>query len=349
MGTIMRFTLLVTLAGGTGAPCRSQTAPDLQDFFRKNIGLSKEQIAAIRSGRAFSKALPSRTPREVFLFGVVYVHATPERYLEFVRDFDALRKLPNYLALRVLSDSPQLSEFEGFSLATEDINDLKKCKPGNCQIQLPASSIEEFQKAINWSAADAGEQGTQLLQKAALERLVAYQREGNPALGVYNDKRNPTEVPKQFAYMLSYYKVFPEQLPDLYHYLLAYPDAKPGNVEDTFYWARVKFGLKPTLRLVHIVTMRGNTASGPAYVVAEKQLYSNHYFETALDLTFCIPGSNNPEQPGFYLIPVMGSEQTGLTGFKGSIVRSMPVGRSVASLLKSLTAIKNSLEPRFED
>lgn len=346
--TIMRFALIVTLSAGAGAPCRSQTALDLQNFFRKNIGLSKEQIAAIRSGQAFSKALPSRTPREVFLFGVVYVHATPESYLAFARDFDALRKLPNYLALRVLSDPPKLSEFEGFSFATEDIKDLKKCKAGNCQIQLPASSIEEFQEAINWSAPDAGEQGNQLLQKTALERLVAYQREGNPALGMYNDKRNPTEVPKQFAYMLSYYKVFPEHLPDLYHYLLAYPEAKPANVEDTFYWARVKFGLKPTLRLVHIVTMRRNTASGPAYVVAKKQLYSNHYFETALDLTFCIPGSNNPEQPGFYLIRVMGSEQAGLTGFKGSIVRSVAVGRSVSSLRKSLTAIKNSLEQRIE-
>ena len=41
--TIMRFALIVTPAAGAGASCRSQTALDLQDFFRKNIGLSKEQ------------------------------------------------------------------------------------------------------------------------------------------------------------------------------------------------------------------------------------------------------------------------------------------------------------------
>src|SRR4029077_3893708 len=98
----------------------------------------------------------------------------------------------------------------------------------------------------------------QFLQKRALQRLLTYQREGNQALGAYNDKRDAVVVPEQFAYMLSYSKALPERLPDFYQYLLAYPNAKPANVEDTFYWARVKFGLKPTLRLVQVVTMRGN-------------------------------------------------------------------------------------------
>jgi hypothetical protein len=63
----------------------------------------------------------------------------------------------------------------------------------------------------------------------------------------------------------------------------------PDHVEDTFYWARVKFGLKPTLRVVQMVTMRGNSVDPVAYAIAEKQLYSSHYFETALDLSFCGP------------------------------------------------------------
>jgi len=188
------------------------------------------------------------------------------------------------------------------------------------------------------------EQVNQLLQKTALQRLLAYERAGNQALGVYNDKRNPTEVPQQFAYMLSYSKALPEHLPDFYQYLLAYPNAKPANVEDTFYWARVKFGLKPTLRVVQMVTMHGNPAAELAYAIAEKQLYSSHYFETALDLSFCVRGSDDPKQPGFYLIMAMGSEQTGLTGVKGSIVRKVAVGRSVSSLQDALVSIRNALE-----
>ena len=288
--SVMPAAALLVLIAVAALPGSSQSNPDLQTFFRQNIGLSQDQIAAIRSGQPVAKALPSRTPAEVFLFGAVYIHAAPESYLQFARDFDRLRKLPSYLALGVFSNPPQLSDLKGFSFDSDEIQALKKCTPGDCQIQMPASSIEEFQRSIDWSAADVNEQVNQLLQKTALQRLLAYQREGNQALGVYNDKRDPTEVPQQFAYMLSYAKALPEHLPDFYHYLLAYPNAKPANVEDTFYWARVKFGLKPTLRVVQMVTMRGNPADPVAYAIAEKQLYSSHYFETALDLSFCVRG-----------------------------------------------------------
>jgi hypothetical protein len=319
-------------------------SPDLQTYFQQNIGLTQEQIAAVRKGQPVVKTLPSRTPAEVFLFGAVFIHAAPESYLRFALDFDRLRKLPNYLALGVFSNPPQLSDLKRFAFDSDDVQSLKNCKPGDCLIQMPTSSVEELHQSVSWSAANVNDQVNQLLQKTALQRLLAYQRDGNKALGVYNDKSNPTEVPQQFAYMLSYDKALPEHLPDFYDYLLAYPNAKPANVEDTFYWAKVKFGLKPTLRVVQVVTMHGKPGDPIAYAIAEKQLYSSHYFETALDLSFCVPGSDDPKQPGFYLIMAMGSEQTGLTGAKGSIVRKAAVGRSVSNLKEALTTIKNTLE-----
>ncbi len=47
---------------------------------------------------------------------------------------------------------------------------------------------------------------------------------------------------------------------------------KSENMSDMFYWAKVKFGLKPTLR-VHVVRLRGRSANEAAYAIAEKQLY----------------------------------------------------------------------------
>ena len=161
---------------------------------------------------------------------------------------------------------------------------------------------------------------------------------------MYVDKPTPTDVSKQFAYMLSYSKALPTYLPDFYQYLLTYPQAKPANVENSFYWAKVKFGLKPTLRVVHVLTMQGSRSDPIAYAIAEKQLYSSHYFETALDLAFCVRDTGDPKQPGFFLIMVMGSEQAGLTGPKGAIVRKAAVGRSVSNLQNALTTIKKTLE-----
>jgi hypothetical protein len=144
--------------------------------------------------------------------------------------------------------------------------------------------------------------------------------------------------------LIANFILMPQILPEFYQYLLDYPRAKPANVVDSFYWSHVKFGLKPTLRVVQVSTLRGGAADPIAYAIAEKQLYSSHYFQTSLDLTFCVRDTRTPNRFGFYLIKVLGSEQAGLTGVKGSIVRKVAVGRSVSSLQKSLEVIKGLLE-----
>jgi hypothetical protein len=336
---VIHAVLLLVLI--TSLPGYSQAKSGVEDFFRNNIGLTDEEIAAIQSGKAVVRALPSRRPAEVFLFGAVYIHAAPERYFEFTHDFDRLRNIPNYLALGVFSNPPQLADLTGFSFDEDDVKALRNCRPGDCLIQMPASSMEHIQGSIDWSAPDVNQQVNELLRKGALERLLQYQREGNQALGVYHDKRSPTDVPQQFAYILSYVTVLPERLPDFYHYLLAYPENKPPNIQDAFYWAKLKFGLKPTLRIVQLTSMRGSPGDPIVYAIAEKQLYSSHYFGTALDLSFCV--RENPSDPGFYLIKELGSEQAGLTGVKGSIVRKAAVGRSLSSLQNALTEIRKTL------
>jgi hypothetical protein len=75
----------------------------LDIFFRKNIGLSQDQIVTIRNGEAVTKPLPPRSPSEVFLFGAVHIHAAPESYFQYVWDIERRRKLPNYLALGVIN------------------------------------------------------------------------------------------------------------------------------------------------------------------------------------------------------------------------------------------------------
>jgi len=75
---------------------QADTPDEPYKFFREFAGLNEEQIAAIRSGKAVAKAVESPTPDEVYVFGSVYVEATPESYLKLASDIDALRKLPSY-------------------------------------------------------------------------------------------------------------------------------------------------------------------------------------------------------------------------------------------------------------
>jgi hypothetical protein len=326
--------------------CYAQNAEPIA-FFRGDVGLKENQIADIRLGKAVAKVLESRTPDEVFVFGSVYVQSTPETYLKLASDIEALRKLPNYLAIRKFSDPPQLSDLEGFTLEADDIKQLKNCEPGRCDVQLPTEAMDAFKQGVNWSAPDAADQANRLAQKLALEALQRYMQGGNAALGTYRDKHHPAAVGATFRSLLSRSKALPAYFPELEHYLLDYPEAKSENIQTEFYWEKVNFGLKPTLRIVQAVVYRGPRSSNPAYVIAVKQLYASHYFETALDVTVCVRDQENPER-GFYLITLKGSQQAGLTGLKGGIVRKVAVDRTRSSLERALGAIKQKLESRSD-
>lgn len=331
----------------SGPVAKGQNAEPLK-FFREYIGLDEEQISGIRNGKAFAKILDSPTEDQVFVFGSVYINSTPERYLQLASDIEALRKLPSYLAIRKFSDPPQLADLERFTLEEEDIKQLKDCKAGHCGVQLPTEAMEEFQRSVDWSAPDAAYQANHLAQQMALKALLDYQHGGNAALGTYRDKKHPAAVAETFSSLLSRSKALPVYLPELRSYLLDYPNAESKDIESQFYWEKVNFGLKPTLRMVQAVIYRGKSPSEPAYAVAVKQLYASHYFETALDLTVCVKDTERPGHAGFYLITMKGSEQAGLTGLKGSIVRKIAVDKTRSSLERALVSIKQKLESQTE-
>ena len=343
-----RLLLALLLQSIVHLPTSNAQSVEPFTFFRDYVGLKEDQIAAIRNGKAVAKVVESRTPDEVFVFGSVYVRSTPEKYLKFASDIDELRKLPSYLAIRKFNDPPQLSDLDGFTLEADDIKQLKNCEPGKCDVQLPTEAMDTFKRSVNWSAPDAANQANQLAQKMALEAIRRYTQGGNAALGTYMDKHHPAVVGETFTSLLSRSKALPVYLPELERYLLEYPEAQSENIQSEFYWEKVNFGLKPTLRVVQAVVYRGAHAGDPAYAIAVKQLYASHYFDTALDLTVCVREQEHPERPGFYLITLKGSQQAGLTGLKGGIVRKVAVDKSRSSLERALGAIKQKLEAQRE-
>jgi hypothetical protein len=340
----MRTLAVSTLLIYATLSCVGQTSHEPETFFKQYIGLQDDQIADIQHGKAVTKVLSTKTPAEVAVFGAVYIHASVEDYLKAAQNVNRLRGSPNYLGVQMFSTPPQLSDLKGFVLEEEDIKDLKNCKPGNCELQLPAESMEDFKKQVNWSAPDVPEQVNGLAQKMALDALVRYQKEGNSALGSYYDKEHPVHVIEQFESLLHGAPSLARYLPDLERYLLDYPRTQLPNAETSFYWERVKFGLKPTLRMNQMVIYRGSGPSGPIDSVAIKQLYASHYFQTALDLSVCATDTSRPDAKGFYLITVKGSRQAGLTGPKGAIIRKHAVSKSRSSLESSLMHIKTVLE-----
>ena len=343
---MIKFSILVGIVLSGALVSTGQTIREPRTFFKEQIGLSDNQITTIDGGGAVVKTLPSKTAAEVFVFGAVHVNAAPEDYLKFAFDMSRLRSLPSYLGVRRFSNPPTLSDLEGFTLEPDDIKNLRYCRPGQCLVQLSSEAMLQLQKAVNWSAPDVAEQVNERVRKMALELLVRYRERGNSALEIYQDKSPSFNMTAAFQSLLSQSEALPVYLPELKRYLLEYPADMVPNVESFFYWEKINFGLKPTLRLNHVIAYRSTGPRGAANVVAVKQLWASHYFQLALDLTACVPESGRTNGARSYVISLKGSTQQGLTGFMGRLRRRMVVSKVLSAQQDDMTNIKKALEAR---
>ena len=337
----LRIALIVGALSAADAPALRAAASPLPVF--NALGLTAAEITAVEAGRPVAKVLSWGTPSEVYVFGAVRIDGAAEMYLKAVRDISRLRDTTGFLGAGELHAGAAAADLAPLVFDQDDVNALKNCREGACDVQLPSASIEAFRNRVDWSRRDAGEQVNALARQMLLELLRSYQLGGNQALGDYRDKKNPTRVAQTFESMMGRAAVLPDVVPELRRYLLDYPNAALPGADSFFYWEKVDFGLKPTLRLNHAVIYRSRTPDHNVATVAIKQLYASHYFHTALDVSACVEDAAGGRR-GFYLLTLKGSSQAGLTGPKGSLLRSVAVDKTRASLERGLAAVKKMIE-----
>lgn len=348
--TLMRSCLPILLPAVLAAALccstlRSQS-PEPYHFFRSSISLSEDEIQTIKRGIPVAKLLDTEQDAEIMVFGAIYLNVPIESYVEHFRDIETLEDRENYIIVQKISDPPQISDFERLSLDQQDIDDLKDCEVGDCELQLLKKGIKAFQRRIDWDSPGAACQVNHLFRKRAFEALQRYRQGGNDALGAYRDKEKPLEISNAFESLLKEFELFPVYLPRFHQYLLQYPKMNLEHAQDFFYWEKVKFGLKRTIRLNHVIIYDVPEKNLSPVLIAVKQLYATHYFLTALDLSFCVKDPDRPQGEGFFLITIKGSRQHGLTGFFGSIVRAKVTSDTRDAMEAALRTIKRKFETK---
>lgn len=308
------------------------------------LGLTSEEVAAVDAGRPVAKVLPWGGPSEVYLFGAVHVDGTPEAYLKAARDIRRLSEASGYVGVGELPDDATVTDLRAVAFDLDDVKALKSCREGACDVQLPTASIQAFRDGVDFSRPEVAEQANRLARPMLLQLIRSYRQGGHAALGEYRDKQNPARIAEQFETMIRRAAVLPDVIPELRRYLLDYPNASLANAESFFYWEKVAFGLKPTIRVNHAVIYRGRREGHDFGAVAIKQLYATHYFHTALDVTVCVDDAAGGSAGGFYLLTLKGSQQEGLTGLKGSLVRKAVIDKTRRALERALTSIKQTVE-----
>jgi hypothetical protein len=312
--------------------------PDLDKHLTTSVRLTAAQRRALLSGAPVTALLDANASQEVAVFGAVWVDALPATYVQLLNDIENFERGGGFRVTRRISDPPRLEDFAALELPKDDVEDLKSCRVSACEIKLSQSALDRLRKEIDWSRPTAAADATALARRLALEYVTGYLAGGNDRLAVYRDAGRPTFVADEFKSMVARIPLFVDYLPGLRAYLLQFPNATLPNSSSFLYWQEAQFGLKPTIRINHVVI---EDRPG-AVVVASKLIYASHYFWTALELRVLV--SDPARGRGFWFVDISRSRSDGLTGFVGGIVRRRVENEAQKGLLGLLQNTKRRLE-----
>ena len=338
---------LAAIGGGTTvtrAPHTGQTAISADDLLQRRMGLTATELREVRGGAAVVKSLESSARHELAHLGVVGIRLHSDEFIKRFRDIERFERGPGIPQIGRFSDPPRLADLASLTLPTEDLRALQTCRPGDCDLKLSAEAMHRLRTQVNWTSPDAARQANDAMRRLLLDLVLAYQARGNEALGRYDDGAKPMLIAEEFKALLTRPHLGPVPAQALVTYLSEFPRGRPQNAEEFFYWSIVEFGLKPTIRINHVVIYPWTeAASTVAYVIATKQIYASHYFHTTLEWRFLLNHAA-ADARGFYLLSLIRSRNDGMTGVAGSLLRPIISRRSRSAVRRYLEYVKGQME-----
>jgi hypothetical protein len=307
---------------------------ELQKILREKTAIQDTDFAAVQSNQPVVRLAPTTDKREVAVMGMVNIHASADEFLRSYRENMALKSNAAILEIGRFGHRPALSDLDGLTLETRDIDDLKECIAGDCKLKLSASMIERFRKEIQWDAPDYQSAATNLFKQILFDYIKDYRQRGEAALIEYNDKRNEISLADEQRALSS--------ASGYANDLLANSNSDLQLIDDALVWSKFKFGLKPVIAINHITIYKRNNDVGPQVLIASKQIYANHYFNGLLSLTAFVNVADTAN--GAYVIYENRSRADGLEGPFGKLKRGVVEKKALEGLRGILEHSKARLE-----
>jgi hypothetical protein len=312
--------------------------PRLEHYLSASVKLPAAQRAQLLGGAPVTRLLDADGSKEVAIFGAIWIDAPIKWYVDALQDIENFERGGGFRVTKRISSPPALEDFAQLHLTEEDVEDLRTCRVGHCEVKLSEPSLERFRAEIDWKAAGARVAADALMQRLAFEYVSGYLEGGNERLAVYRDKSRPTFVAREFRGLIDQMPELTTYMPAMRRYLLEYPAVSLPDSISFLYWQDTEFGLKPTIRISHVTIREGEDGT----VITSKMLYASHYFWTGIELRALLP--DPARGAGFWLVTVNRSRSDGLSGFSGTFVRRRVRSDVQEATLAALKGTRTRLE-----
>jgi hypothetical protein len=303
------------------------------------ISLGQQDYVRLKTAESLFVVAPA-TGRDLTVRAAVRTHATAEGLVEWARDVRALGRSPYLSAAGKFSNPPVIGDVATLVLDEADLADLRRCRPGNCDVKLNDEEIAAVRNALENNREEWRSALQHAFRNIVVERARRYLMDGHNPWASYHDERHPLLLDGEFAALASTVALTQPHLFPLSNYLSLYPKGDGKGIESFLYWANESLGRKPVVSITHLAIMEGNTRIAGA-VVARKLVYASHYVTASLSLTTI---GAAPDEVDRYLVYLNHSRLDMLDGALGGLVRHFVERRLKAEGPRVLEAVRQAIE-----
>ena len=305
-------------------------------FFHPTAIVTREDRERLDRGEVVVRTL-SGSGGQLAVFTASALDAPADVLATRVHAIEDLKRSEFVLGIRRFSDPPVLDDLTDLTLDDDDLQAIRRCRPGDCDVKLSAGEMATLQQAADEAGLAWRDTLQDVFRRIVLERVVKYQGSGLEGLASYADRGDSVSMVTSFAAILERSPFLWERLPEFARYLEGFPQVTLPAVESFLYWSKERFGGKPTVSVTHVSILRPEERPDlPAVVVAGKQIFATHYMNGALALTVGLRGTAGASNHLAYLNRL---EVDVLGGFFGPLKRAIAhrrIRRETATVFRAL-------------
>src|SRR3990172_10284945 len=199
----------------------------LFQFLKEQMRFSEEELSTIKQGKLITKLIDADTKDEVSYLSITRIDIPKAFFLKhYGKDVNPIETF-SVLEMGMFGNPPKLAEIQTLKLDPKDIQPLKVCKVGKCDMKISSKMMERFSNEIDWSQPDYDERANNLFQQILFAYIQGYLSGGNAALIEYDDQRQPVSLSEEFNGILKKFPYIFKYSPEFYKYLETFRDGKP--------------------------------------------------------------------------------------------------------------------------
>ena len=326
---------VLLLAAGRQDRQRAPRALDADpfSFLSPTIQITPDERRQLDAGKIVADSLPAHG-HELAILAAGAIDVDGDVLISKINNIVDLERGPIVLEIGRFSETPVVEDLATLTLDRPALDDIMRCRPGDCALKLSTGEIERLRKVIAVAGPEWPRATEQEFRKVLLDRVSAYLALGERAIPTYSDA--PVDLSNILTQLLQRSPFLQSKMPELATTLERYPAMKARDTGSFLYWSKEKPWRNPIISVTQVFIKRGDPSAGfPEVIVASKEIFSSRSTSGSLSLLLLLRG---PESlSARYLVYVNRTWVDGMNGFWRPLVNRF-VRREAATVFSTVRA-----------